>query len=228
VVVAISDEKARGGLDKLGDYRELVGVGRSYRDAADHPRPADPYVHPEAVEGLLEEGVLAESGLSFEARAAMGSGEQAHWQGHRVADGEGRVVRNADEELSPEEFLDLPQVRCLPGEGGAMHLPEVREEVGVVAPEVRKELGVFVEPEELTDDLDSQYFRVTERGSGSAFSEAPEVLESVIYEAEDRDDEGAKIHRKTSAASGAIGSTPSVGVSSVLLKSSKKLAHGVY
>jgi hypothetical protein len=184
-------------------------------------------VHPEAVEGLLEEGVLAESGLSFEARAAMGSGEQAHWQGHRVADGEGRVVRNADEELSPEEFLDLPQVRCLPGEGGAMHLPEVREEVGVVAPEVRKELGVFVEPEELTDDLDSQYFRVTERGSGSAFSEAPEVLESVIYEAEDRDDEGAKIHRKTSAASGAIGSTPSVGVSSVLLKSSKKLAHGV-
>src|SRR5215213_2716451 len=227
VVVAISDEKARGGLDKLGDYRELVGVGRSYRDAADHPRPADPYVHPEAVEGLLEEGVLAESGLSFEARAAMGSGEQAHWQGHRVADGEGRVVRNADEELSPEEFLDLPQVRCLPGEGGAMHLPEVREEVGVVAPEVRKELGVFVEPEELTDDLDSQYFRVTERGSGSAFSEAPVALETVIYEAEDRDDEGAKIHRKTSAASGAIGSTPSVGVSSVLLKSSKKLAHGV-
>ena len=46
-----------------------------------------------------------------------------------------------------------------------MHLPEVREEVGVVAPEVRKEFGVFVEPEELTDDLDSQYFRVTERRS---------------------------------------------------------------
>src|SRR5215212_446447 len=99
-----------------------------------------------------------------------------------------------------------------------MHLPEVREVVGVVAPEVRKEFGVFVEPEELTDDLDSQYFRVTERGSGSALSEAPEVLESVIYEAEDRDDdEGAKIHKKTSAASsGAIGSTPSVGGSSVL------------
>src|SRR5215204_7546617 len=32
----------------------------------------------------------------------------------------------------------------------------------------------------------------------------------VIYEAEDRDDEGAKIHKKTSAASGAIGSTPSI------------------
>ncbi len=81
------------------------------------------------VEGLLEEGVLAESGLPFEARAAIGSGEQAHRQGHRVAHGEGRIVRNADEELSPEEFLDLPQVRCLPGEGGAMHTSEVREEV---------------------------------------------------------------------------------------------------
>jgi hypothetical protein len=108
-----------------------------------------------------------------------------------------------------------------------MYLPEVREEVGVVAPEVHKEFGVFVEPEELTYELDSQYFRVAERGSGSALSEAAEVLESLIYEAEDRDDEGAKIHKKTSAASGAIGSTPSVGGSSVLLKSSKILAHGV-
>src|SRR3712207_6647683 len=67
------------------------------------------YVHPKAVEGLLEEGVFAEGGLPFEARAAMGSGEQAYWQGHRVADGEGRVVRNAGEELWPEELLDLPQ-----------------------------------------------------------------------------------------------------------------------
>jgi hypothetical protein len=31
-----------------------VGVGRSYRKAGDHPRPADPCVYPEAVEGLLE------------------------------------------------------------------------------------------------------------------------------------------------------------------------------
>src|SRR5829696_3321286 len=211
VVVAISDEKARGGLDKLGDYRELVGVGQSHRQTGDDARPTDPGVHPEAVEGLLEEGVLAESGLPFEARAAIGSGEQAHWQGHRVAHGEGRIVRNADEKLSPEEFLYLPQVRCLPGEGGAMHTSEVREEVGVVALEVRKEFGVFVEPEELTDDLDSQYFRVAEGGSGSALSEAPEVFKLVIYEAEDRNDEGAKIHKKTSAASGAIGSTPSIG-----------------
>jgi hypothetical protein len=121
MVVAISDDRARSSLGDLWEHGKLVGIGRGYRDAADHPRPANPHMHPKAIEGLLEESVLAESSLPFEALAAMGSGEQTRWQGHRVADGEGRVVRNAGEELSPEELLGLPQVRCLPGEGGAMH-----------------------------------------------------------------------------------------------------------
>jgi hypothetical protein len=79
--------------------------------------------------------------------------------------------------------------------------------MGVAAPEVRKELRVFVEPQELADDLDGKDFGVAERGSGSAPSEAPEVLESVIYEAEDGYDEGAKIHerRPPLRLSGAIG-----------------------
>jgi hypothetical protein len=97
--------------------------------------------------------------------------------------------------------------------------------VGVVAPEVRKELRIFVEPQELADDLYGDDLGVKERWGGSALSEAPEILESVVDEAEDGYDEGgAKIHKKTSATSGAIGLTPSVGRSSVLLKSSKKLA----
>jgi hypothetical protein len=41
------------------------------------PLPADPYVHPEAVEGLLEEDVLATSGFSIEVRASVGAGERA-------------------------------------------------------------------------------------------------------------------------------------------------------
>jgi hypothetical protein len=182
VVVAVSDDQPRSSLDDLRENGKLVGIGQGYREAGDHPRPANLYVHPKAVEGLLEEGVLAESGLPFEALAAMGSGEQASWQGQRVADGEGRVVRNAGggEELSPEELLGLPQVRCLPGEGGAMYTSEVREEVSVVAPEVRKELLVFIYSQKLTDDLDGEDFRVAERGGRSAPSEAPEVLESVI------------------------------------------------
>jgi hypothetical protein len=77
MVVAISDEKARSSLGEFGEHGKLMGIGRSYRDAADHPRPANPHMHPKAVEGLFEEGVLAESSLPFEALAAMGSGEGA-------------------------------------------------------------------------------------------------------------------------------------------------------
>jgi hypothetical protein len=92
MVVAISYEKARSSLGDLWEHAKLMGIGRGHRDAADHPRQAaNPHVHPKAVESLLEEGVLAESSFPFEALAAMGSGEQASRQGHRVADSEGRV-----------------------------------------------------------------------------------------------------------------------------------------
>jgi hypothetical protein len=194
VVVAVPDEHTSGPLGEFGDDRELVSVGRSDRNAGDHPWPADPRVYPKAVEGLFEEGVLAEGGFSFETLAAVGSGEQARRQGERVRQGEAGVVRGLSQEALPEALLGLPQVRRLPGEGGAMHSPEVREEVGVVAPEVSEEFGVFVEPQELADDLDGEDFRVGERGSGSAGSEVSEVLESVVDEAEDGYDEGAKIH----------------------------------
>lgn len=75
-----------------------------------------------------------------------------------------------------------------------MHMQEVREEVGVVVPEVGNEFRIFVYPQELAADLDGEHFGVAQRWGGSASSEAPEVLESAIYEAEDGDDEGAKIH----------------------------------
>ena len=72
-----------------------------------------------------------------------------------------------------------------------MHLPQVREEVvGVMAPEVGKELRIFVESQKFADDLDGEYFGVTERWGGSAASDAP-FFEPVVYEAEDGDDEGA-------------------------------------
>jgi hypothetical protein len=93
-------------------------------------------VHPEAVEGLLQEGVLAEGGLPPEAFAAVGAGEQASRQGHRVAKREGGVVRGPSEELLPEALLDLPEVGRLPSEGGAMDLAERGEPLGVVPPEV--------------------------------------------------------------------------------------------
>jgi hypothetical protein len=111
-----------------------------------------------------------------------------------------------------------------------MHEAEAWEEVSVVAPEVGKELRIFVEPQELTDELDGEHFRIPERrwGGSSAPSEAPEVGDTVVYEAEDGDDEGVKIRKKTSSTSlRCYWSTPSVGRYYLWFKPSKKRAHGV-
>jgi hypothetical protein len=90
-------------------------------------------------------------------------------------------VGSVGQELLPEALLGLPQVRRLPGEGGAMYPQEVREEVGVVAPEeVRKEFCVLVYPQELTDDLDGDDLGVEECWGRSACSETPEVRESIV------------------------------------------------
>jgi hypothetical protein len=62
-------------LCDLWEHAKLMGVGRGHREAADHPRPADPHVHPKAIEGLFEQRVLAEVGLPTESTAAVGSGE---------------------------------------------------------------------------------------------------------------------------------------------------------
>jgi hypothetical protein len=95
-----------------------------------------------------------------------------------------------------------------------------------VPSEVAVECLVGVKPQELAYDLDGEDLRIRELRSGSAASDAP-PFETVVHQTEDSHDEGVKIHEKTSAASGAIESTPSVGRSSTLLKFSRKLAHGV-
>jgi hypothetical protein len=100
MVIAVSDGEPAGGLDKLWQYGKFVGIGRSYREAGDEPRPADPDVHPKAVKGLPEQGVLTEGGLSLEPAAAVGTSEQARWQRHRVANGEAAIVRSEREEVS--------------------------------------------------------------------------------------------------------------------------------
>jgi hypothetical protein len=194
VVVAVSQGDPRDKLGEFWKHTELMGVGRSHREAGDHPRPADPYVHPKTIEGLLEQCVLAKSGLASETPAAISTGKQARWQGHRVADGEGGVVGSLGQELLPEVLFDLPEVGRLPAEGGAMNHQEVREVVGVVAPEVGKEVRIFVESQELADDLDGEHFGVAERWGGSTCSETPEISDAVVYEAEDGYDEGVKIH----------------------------------
>jgi hypothetical protein len=97
MVVAVSDEKVGGELGNLREHGELVDVCGSHQDAGDNPRPADPHVHPETVEGLSKQRVLAKGRFSLETRAAVGAGEQASRQGHRVTDGEGRIVGSKTE-----------------------------------------------------------------------------------------------------------------------------------
>ena len=110
-----------------------------------------------------------------------------------------------------------------------MHSREVREEVvGVVTPEVGEELCIFVESQELTDDLDGDDFGVAERWGGSVCSEASEVGYAVIYKAKDGDDEGVKIQESGDLLVGLVGlAPPSVGRSRSLFNLHEKLAHGV-
>ena len=60
-VVAVCDDQPRGKLGYLWEHGELASVGWSHRKMSYDSRPADPKVHPEAVEGLLEK-LLAREG----------------------------------------------------------------------------------------------------------------------------------------------------------------------
>ena len=124
-------------------------------------------MYPETVEGLPEKRVLAQGGLPLEQRAAVGPGEEACGQGHRVADGESRVVGSEGEELLPEVFLELPEVSRLSGEGGAMDLSEGGEPLAIMTSEVVEDGLVGVYSEELAYDLyNGKDICIRELGSG--------------------------------------------------------------
>ena len=109
-----------------------------------------------------------------------------------------------------------------------MYLAEGGEPLRVVPPEEEVDALVGVYPQKLSDDLHGKHFGVRELRRRAALADTV-ALDSVIHEAEDRDDESVKIHKKkkTSVTFGAIGSTPNVGRSSLWFKPSRKLAHGV-
>jgi hypothetical protein len=190
-------------------------------------------VHPEAVEGLSEQRVLAEGGLPTEAFTPVGTSEEAHRSeaGHRVADGEGGLVRSERKETLPEVLLYLPEVGRLPREGGPVYLAEGRKPFAVVTAEIAVDSFVGFDAQELAYDLYGLYGEDLGVGECRLGTALPETLtiEVIVHQAEDGYDEGAKIHKKKTSATlfGAIGSTPSVGRSPLWLKSSKKPAHGV-
>jgi hypothetical protein len=145
---------------------------------------------------------------------------------HGVAQGEGWVVGSERQKLLPEAFLDLPEVCCLPREGGAMDFAECGEPLAVVPSEVAVDGLVGVEAEELAYDLDGEDLGVGKLRDGAALADTPS-FEPIVYQAEDGDNEGAKIHERRPPLRWLVWSLPSVGRSSLWFKLSKKHAHGV-
>jgi hypothetical protein len=56
----------------------------------------------------------------------------------------------------PEVFLELPEVGCLPSEGGAMDRAQCRKPLAVMFSEVAKDSLIGVDPQELPDDLNGE------------------------------------------------------------------------
>jgi hypothetical protein len=226
-VAKTAEQGTPSGSPISGKHGEFMGVGRSYRKASDDSRPAHPHMHPEAVEGLPEKHIFAKGSLSPEAMAAVSAGEQARWQGHRIADGEGGVVGSEREKLLPEALLYFPEVGCLPSEGSPVHLAESRKPFSVVTTEEEVDALVGVDTEELAYDLDSEDLGIGEFRDGSALADTT-PFEPVVHETEDGNDEGAKIHRKRPPSLRLVWAPPSVGRSPLLFNlCSEKLAHGV-
>ncbi len=95
------------------------------------------------------------------------------------------------------------------------------EPLAVMLSEVTDRL-VVVEPQELSNGLDGKYLRVGEPRSGAAPSEASRPFELVVDKAEDRDYEGAKIHRKGPPSLRSVWVPPSVGRSHFVIQPLKE------
>ena len=105
-------------------------------------------------------------------------------------------MRSRREEPLLNALLHLPEVGAVSGKGGAVALAqEGGEPLALMLPEVVKDRLVGVEPRELSDDLDGEDLRVRKFRQWTTRSEMS-VFGSVVDEAEDGDDEGAKVHWK--------------------------------
>ena len=106
-------------------------------------------------------------------------------------------MRSRREELLPNALLDLPEVSALSGEGGAVdYFAQGGEPIAVMPSEVTKDCLVGVHAEELSDELDGDDLRVGELRKWPALANKA-TLEPVVDEAEDGNDEGAKIHERS-------------------------------
>jgi hypothetical protein len=131
----------------------------------------------------------------------VGPREAASRHRQAVDEREGWVVPRRRREVPPERLLDAPQVRRLARKGGAVHGPQLREQVAEVAPEVGVQAPIRVEAEELAHDLGRQHLAVREGRRRTALPQlavAAKVADEVVHEAEDGDDERLQVHGRLS------------------------------
>src|SRR5258706_11386583 len=120
-------------------------------EASDHSGPHEADMHPETIERLAHQRVLAIGSLSPKAAAAVGACELAHRQWEAVDQGEGWIVRDGGQEMLPEALLDGPQVGSLTDEGGAMQLTQSGKEVHPVLAKVGEERRLLIQAQVFTD-----------------------------------------------------------------------------
>jgi len=108
-----------------------------------------------------------------------------------------------------------------------VHLSQGWEVLSIVTPEVDEEIFLGVDTEELSYDLDGQDLRVSELRVRTALAQLGFSLEPIVYEAENGDDEDAKIHELRPPSRRWLRAPPSVRRSRSSFNSSKKLAHRV-
>src|SRR5215207_2104401 len=194
-VVPVGQDPSLCPFEQPFGHREFVDIGRSEAEADDHPGPANPKVRSQAVEGLLVDLVVAESALFGQEPAAVSPSEPTHGDGEGVHQTEERVEADLPaQQVLPQSLFGDPQIGRLTRESGAVHLPQGWEELPVVTPEVGEEVLLGVDAEKLADDLDGQDLRVGKLRVGTALTQLGFSFEPVVNEAEDGDDESAKIH----------------------------------
>ena len=99
-VVAAAYQRAGGLLGQRGERRQLVNIGGRHIEPGDNPRPFEAHMHPQPIEGLAHQRVLAKGGLPPKAATAMRPGELADQQRQIIHNGERGVMwRHAEQPL---------------------------------------------------------------------------------------------------------------------------------
>lgn len=125
----------------------------------------------EPVEGLLDDLVFAMRRRTSEAPEVGSVGKLADGQRQAIEHRQLRIVRQRVEQPLPETIFDPAQIGGLADKGGAIHLRQGREEMGVVAAEVDGQGAVLARVQILADHFHRHHLAVVEYWFWSALAQ---------------------------------------------------------